>query len=80
MLTLNHSIVVLADVTLFYGYINLLAVVNNMFPRTCNTQKQLNHELQQESLELQQQAIINAPHLEDKIKEDPDQKMNRGKS
>lgn len=36
--------------------------------RTCNNQKQLTHELQQESLELQQQAIINAPHLEDKLK------------
>ncbi|CAG9567991.1 unnamed protein product [Danaus chrysippus] len=37
--------------------------------RTCNTQKQLTHELQQESLELQQQAIISAPHLEDKLKD-----------
>lgn len=31
--------------------------------RTCNTQKQLTHELQQESLELQQQAIASSPHL-----------------
>ncbi|KAJ0172232.1 hypothetical protein K1T71_012205 [Dendrolimus kikuchii] len=48
--------------------------------RSCNTQKQLNHELQQESLELQQQAIINSPHLEDKIKHDANQKTNKGRS
>lgn len=36
--------------------------------RTCNAQKQLTHELQQESLELQQQAIISSPQLEDKLK------------
>ncbi|XP_045503825.1 uncharacterized protein LOC123700627 [Colias croceus] len=35
--------------------------------RSCNNQKKLTHELQQESLELQQQAIINAPNLEDKL-------------
>lgn len=38
------------------------------FCRACNTQKQLTHELQQESLELQQQAIISSPHLEEKLK------------
>ncbi|KAF9813899.1 hypothetical protein SFRURICE_008054 [Spodoptera frugiperda] len=36
--------------------------------RSCNMQKQLTHELQQESLELQQQAILSAPQLEDKLK------------
>uniref|UniRef100_A0A2A4JCC9 Direct IAP-binding protein with low pI n=1 Tax=Heliothis virescens TaxID=7102 RepID=A0A2A4JCC9_HELVI len=36
--------------------------------RTCNAQKQLTHELQQESLELQQQAILSAPQeLQDKL-------------
>ncbi|XP_023951372.1 uncharacterized protein LOC112055474 [Bicyclus anynana] len=44
--------------------------------RACNTQKQLTHELQQESLELQQQAIINAPHLEDKLKTKEDVKQS----
>ncbi|CAH0402391.1 unnamed protein product [Chilo suppressalis] len=38
--------------------------------RTCNNQKQLTHDLQQESLELQQQAIISSPHLEEKLKEE----------
>ncbi|XP_063832364.1 uncharacterized protein LOC135081551 [Ostrinia nubilalis] len=38
--------------------------------RTCNTQKQLTHELQQESLELQQQAIVSSPELEQKLKEE----------
>ncbi|CAH0677825.1 unnamed protein product [Spodoptera exigua] len=36
--------------------------------RSCNMQKQLTHELQQESLELQQQAILSAPQLEEKLK------------
>ncbi|XP_046972252.1 uncharacterized protein LOC124538997 [Vanessa cardui] len=46
--------------------------------RACNTQKQLTHELQQESLELQQQAIISAPHLEEKLKTESqnDKKQN----
>lgn len=35
--------------------------------RTCNIQKQLNHDLQQESLELQQRAIITSPQLEEKF-------------
>ncbi|XP_004933902.1 uncharacterized protein LOC101743712 [Bombyx mori] len=38
--------------------------------RTCNIQKQLNHDLQQESLELQQRAIITSPQLEEKLKQD----------
>ncbi|XP_059051765.1 uncharacterized protein LOC131846466 [Achroia grisella] len=38
--------------------------------RTCNAQKQLTHDLQQESLQLQQQAIINSPHFEQKLKEE----------
>ncbi|CAK1545598.1 unnamed protein product [Leptosia nina] len=37
--------------------------------RSCNNQKKLTHDLQQESLELQQQAIISSPHLEDKLKQ-----------
>ncbi|XP_013186302.2 uncharacterized protein LOC106131677 [Amyelois transitella] len=37
--------------------------------RTCNAQKQLTHELQQESLELQQQAIMSSPQLEEKLKQ-----------
>lgn len=46
--------------------------------RACNTQKQLTHDLQQESLELQQQAIISAPHLEEKLKsESPDDKKKK---
>ncbi|XP_045454509.1 uncharacterized protein LOC123663910 [Melitaea cinxia] len=46
--------------------------------RACNTQKQLTHELQQESLELQQQAIISSPHLEEKLKNNSenDKKQN----
>ncbi|CAG4965945.1 unnamed protein product [Parnassius apollo] len=36
--------------------------------RTCNTQKQLNQALQQESLEIQQKAIISSPQLEEKLK------------
>ncbi|CAG9793408.1 unnamed protein product [Diatraea saccharalis] len=49
--------------------------------RTCNTQKQLTHELQQESLELQQQAIISSPHLEQKLKEETvsDENARKGK-
>ncbi|XP_034836060.1 uncharacterized protein [Maniola hyperantus] len=43
--------------------------------RACNAQKQLTHELQQESLELQQQAILNAPHLEEKLKATDDVKQ-----
>ncbi|XP_049884987.1 uncharacterized protein LOC126379983 [Pectinophora gossypiella] len=39
--------------------------------RTCNVQKQLTHDLQQESLELQQKAIISSPHLEEKLKDNP---------
>ncbi|VVC90115.1 uncharacterized protein LOC126970538 [Leptidea sinapis] len=35
--------------------------------RTCKTQMKLNQELQQESLELQQQAIIQSPDLEEKL-------------
>ncbi|XP_041982709.1 uncharacterized protein LOC121735813 isoform X2 [Aricia agestis] len=43
--------------------------------RTCNMQKVLTHELQQESLEIQQRAIIGAPNLEDKLKhEEKDKK------
>ncbi|XP_068619775.1 uncharacterized protein [Battus philenor] len=38
--------------------------------RTCNTEKQLNKVLQEESLELQQKAIISAPQLEEKLKDD----------
>ncbi|KAJ8709181.1 hypothetical protein PYW07_009007 [Mythimna separata] len=38
--------------------------------RACNSQKQLTHELQQESLELQQQAILSSPQLQDKLKQD----------
>ncbi|KAM3961146.1 LOW QUALITY PROTEIN: uncharacterized protein ACR2FA_004696 [Aphomia sociella] len=45
--------------------------------RTCNTQKQLTHELQQESLEVQQQAIINSPHLEQKLKENKHDEKNK---
>ncbi|KAL4721269.1 hypothetical protein ACJJTC_013379 [Scirpophaga incertulas] len=42
--------------------------------RTCNTQKQLTHDLQQESLELQQQVIITSPDLEHKLKQPEDEK------
>ncbi|CAK1593894.1 unnamed protein product [Parnassius mnemosyne] len=47
--------------------------------RTCNTQKQLNQALQQESLEIQQKAIISSPQLEEKLKnnESSDKKSNR---
>ncbi|XP_026761571.2 uncharacterized protein LOC113520437 [Galleria mellonella] len=44
--------------------------------RTCNAQKQLTHELQQESLELQQQAIISSPQLEQKLKEEEEEEVN----
>ncbi|XP_053615587.1 uncharacterized protein LOC128678218 [Plodia interpunctella] len=37
--------------------------------RTCNMQKQLTHELQQESLALQQAAIISSPQLQDKLEQ-----------
>lgn len=40
----------------------------NFCYRTCNVQKQLTHDLQQESLELQQQAIITSPQFEEKLK------------
>ncbi|KAI8437626.1 hypothetical protein MSG28_011882 [Choristoneura fumiferana] len=35
--------------------------------RSCNMQKQLTHELQQEALEMQQQAIVSAPALQDQL-------------
>ncbi|KPI94200.1 hypothetical protein RR46_06651 [Papilio xuthus] len=38
--------------------------------RSCNIQKQLNQVLQEESLELQQKAIISSPQLEDKLVKD----------
>ncbi|KAJ2954796.1 hypothetical protein O0L34_g3103 [Tuta absoluta] len=41
--------------------------------RTCNVQKQLTHDLQQESLALQQQAIIGSPEFKDKLKDKSDQ-------
>lgn len=44
-------------------------MTNNKFCcRTCNVQKQLTHDLQQESLQLQQQAIITSPQFEEKLK------------
>ncbi|CAH4027651.1 uncharacterized protein LOC123709458 [Pieris brassicae] len=43
--------------------------------RSCNNQKKLTHDLQQECLELQQLAIINAPHLEEQLKPN-DKKRN----
>ncbi|XP_030030162.1 uncharacterized protein LOC115447293 [Manduca sexta] len=48
--------------------------------RTCNTQKQLTHELQQESLELQQQAIVTAPQLEEKLKRDMPNDKSKAKT
>ncbi|XP_072933401.1 uncharacterized protein [Epargyreus clarus] len=47
--------------------------------RTCNTQKQLTHILQQESLEIQQQAIVSSPHLEEKLKKDQSEKVYKTK-
>ncbi|XP_014364211.2 uncharacterized protein LOC106715435 isoform X2 [Papilio machaon] len=38
--------------------------------RSCNIQKQLNQVLQEESLELQQKAIISSPQLEEKFVND----------
>ncbi|XP_075985070.1 uncharacterized protein LOC142982439 [Anticarsia gemmatalis] len=45
--------------------------------RTCNAQKQLTHELQQESLELQQQAIITSPQLEERLKHEIKSEKNK---
>lgn len=41
---------------------------NLLFHRTCNNQRQLNQVLQQESLEIQQKAIISSPQFEEKLK------------
>lgn len=48
-----------------------IAMINiNFVPRSCNTQKDLTHNLQQESLELQQKAIVTSPNLEEKLKQE----------
>ncbi|KOB76573.1 putative 50S ribosomal protein L20 [Operophtera brumata] len=48
--------------------------------RSCNAQKQLTHDVQQESLELQQQAIVAAPNLQDKLKHDNEPKIKNTKT
>ncbi|XP_063381041.1 uncharacterized protein LOC134667543 [Cydia fagiglandana] len=45
--------------------------------RSCNAQKQQTHALQQESLELQQQAIAAAPQLQEKLVEQPSQAVKQ---
>ncbi|XP_013139481.1 PREDICTED: uncharacterized protein LOC106104087 isoform X2 [Papilio polytes] len=45
--------------------------------RSCNIQKQLNQGLQEESLELQQKAIISSPQLEDKLVNDATDKKQQ---
>lgn len=45
-----------------------MVAVKGSFPlRSCNMQKQLTHELQQEALEMQQQAIMGAPALQEQL-------------
>ncbi|XP_063624082.1 uncharacterized protein LOC134796075 [Cydia splendana] len=45
--------------------------------RSCNAQKQQTHALQQESLEVQQQAIAAAPQLQEKLVEQPSQAVKQ---